>query len=130
MSCQRVQGRRVPNRLVAADMSLEEMRDAIKNLSHFGFDVFRSNNNGIIGDTIEELPTHCAVVDATSELFWSNVEGAEKYNKDLAKKVMKDTTVLRWHAVCRNSGEPRLSSSITFSLQHIMLPLYQSLAYL
>ena len=79
---------------------------------------------------IEKLPTYCAVVDATSELFWSNVEGAEKYNKDLAKKVMKDTTVLRWHAVCRNSGEPRLPSSITFSLHYVMFSLCQSLAYL
>ena len=70
-------------------MSLEEMKDAIKDLSHFGFAFFHSNNS-IIGDMIEELPTYCAVVDATSELFWSNVEGAEKYDKNLAKKAMRD----------------------------------------
>ena len=89
---------------------------------------------------IEKLPTYCAVVDSTSESFWSNVEGGEKYDKDLAEKAMKDPdkcaeklggmTALRRHVMCGNGGDPMFPSSIMFSLQHVMLPLCQSLAHL
>ena len=76
---------RVLNPLVAADMDDEQMRDAIKDLSHFGFDEFRPGN-GIINDLLEEIPVYRAALDSTDESFWSKVEGAAEYDEDLRKK--------------------------------------------
>ena len=51
------------------------MRDAIKDLSLFGFDEFRPGN-GIIKDLINEMAMYRGVIDATDESFWSEVEGS------------------------------------------------------
>ena len=76
---------RVLNPLVAVDMDDEQMRDAIKDLFHFGFDEFRPGN-GIINDLLEEIPVYRAVLDSTDDSFWSKVEGAAEYDEDLRKK--------------------------------------------
>jgi len=71
------------NPLVAVDMSNEELIDALKELSNFGFDEFRA---AAIQDLIDEIPQYRAAIDSTSKSFWSDVEGAAKYDADLNKK--------------------------------------------
>ena len=77
---------RVLNPLVDVDMGKEEMMDAIKDLSHFGFDEFRPGH-GIIQDMIEEMPTYLAAIQSTSDTFWDEVEGAPEYDAALETKI-------------------------------------------
>ena len=78
---------RVLNPLVAADMSQEEMVDALRDLTAFGFDELRS---AVIQDLIDEIPKYRAAINSTSDSFWSNVEGAAKYDDDLRRKKEED----------------------------------------
>ena len=78
-------GARVLNPLVAVNMGMEEMTDAIKDLSYFGFDEFRAGH-GIIKDIIGEVPIYLAIIESTSTSFWSEVDGAEEYDAALKKK--------------------------------------------
>lgn len=74
---------RALNPLVAADMGDEELKDALDGLSCFGFDELRS---AAIKDLVEEILKYRAAIHSTSDSFWSEVEGAAKYDHDLAKK--------------------------------------------
>ena len=64
---------------------MSRMRDAIKDLSLFGFDEFRPGN-GIIKDLINGMAMYRGVMDATDESFWSEVEGASEYDAALRRK--------------------------------------------
>ncbi len=110
---------RVLNPLVAAEMDNVQMRDAIKDLELFGFDEFRPNN-GILKDLRAEIPVYCAVIAATEESFWSQVEGAAEYDAALEKKAEKDPaqyggklgvrTALNRHVGSRSGGMPSTPS--------------------
>ena len=80
---------RVLNPLVAAQMDRSAKIDAIKELHAFGFDIFRPVG-GIIDDMIEELDVYALKVAETDNEFWNNVEGAQEYDSDLAKKAVEN----------------------------------------
>ena len=80
---------RVFNPFCVAGMDKEAMVDAIKSLHLFGFDEFR-HGRGIIKDIIKELAKYRAVVEATPECYWSELEGAEAYDAKLLKQAEKN----------------------------------------
>ena len=73
---------RVLNPLVAVDMCSDQLVNVIRDLSFFGFDEF-CHNSGMIEDLIDELSSHCAVIDSTPKSLWSEVEGAAEYHASL-----------------------------------------------
>ena len=54
------------NHLLAKDMDMEEMTDALKDLNHFKYDEFYAGH-GITDDLIDGVPTYRAVIDSTSD---------------------------------------------------------------
>ena len=80
---------RILNPLVAFGMSAPAIEAAANELKAFGFDEFR-DGNGIIDDMIQEIPRYLALVQGTGEPFWNQVEGASKYDADLAKKAVEN----------------------------------------
>ena len=80
---------RVFNPLCAVGMNKAAMIDAIKSLFLFGFDEFR-HGRGIIEDLVKELPKYRAVVEATTECYWSEMEGAAAYDAKLRKQAEKN----------------------------------------
>jgi len=89
MLCQAYYAARVFNPLAVATMTAPEISMAIKDLRHFNFDEFRVGN-GIIEDMINQIPAYLAQVKNTGQSFWNGVEGSAKYDKEIAKKAMKD----------------------------------------
>lgn len=82
---------RILNPLTVFNMTGPAIELAAGELKEFGFDEFR-DTNGIIGPLISEIPRYLALVQATGEPFWNQVEGASKYDTNLAKKAAKDPT--------------------------------------
>jgi hypothetical protein len=66
---------RVLNPLVAATMSDLELKEALNDLSSYGFDELRPT---AIQDIISEIPTYRRIIASTSKSFWSEVDGAAK----------------------------------------------------
>ena len=73
----------VLNLMVAATIAMEKIEDCIKDLPHFGFDIFRKEH-GILQDLIDKIPQYMAMLSSTDESFWSTVEGSAEY--DVAQK--------------------------------------------
>ena len=82
----------VLNPLVAVDMCSDQLVDAIRDLSLFGYDDFRPSS-GMIEDLIDELSLYRAVVKSSPKSFWSEVEGAADYDVSLKKKAEKDPNI-------------------------------------
>ncbi|KAL3765855.1 hypothetical protein ACHAWO_006400 [Cyclotella atomus] len=78
---------RVLNPLIAVKMTEAEIKEGVKDLKSFGFDEFH-DGNGIIDNIIDEIPYYKGMLDRTGEDFWNGVEGATKYDIDLARKVV------------------------------------------
>lgn len=72
------------NPLVAGRMSDLELREAILDLGAYGLDEFRPT---ALQDLIAELPTYRGAINSTPKNFWSEVDGAEKYDRDLKRKI-------------------------------------------
>ena len=81
---------RLLNPLAARYMINIELEEAIRDgLCHFGFDEFR-RGSGLLDGMIGEIAKYRAAIDSTGANFWSQVEGAEKYDKDLREKAEED----------------------------------------
>lgn len=78
---------RALNPLVAVTMSDLELKEALNDLSAYGFDELRP---AAIQDIIAEIPTYRGIIASTSKSFWSEVDGAEQYNRGLKKKQEDD----------------------------------------
>lgn len=74
---------RALNPLEAATMSDLELKESLSDLSAYGFDEFRPR---AIQDIINEIPTYRALIASTPLSFWSEVDGAEKYDILLKKR--------------------------------------------
>mmetsp|Transcript_24565 Transcript_24565/g.52935 ORF Transcript_24565/g.52935 Transcript_24565/m.52935 type:complete len:182 (-) Transcript_24565:801-1346(-) len=74
------------NPMAAMKMTVEQIKDCIKDPSHFGFDEF-CEGYSIIQDLIDEIPHYMAVVSITDESFWSSVDGAAEYDAALVRKI-------------------------------------------
>lgn len=59
-------------------MSDLELKEALNDLSAYGFDEFR---HAAIHDIIAEIPTYHGIIASTSKSFWSEVDGAEQYDR-------------------------------------------------
>lgn len=71
-------------------MPLAVVQDCLRDLFEaFDFDEFR-NASGLLNDCFVEIPKYLAKLHSTPEPFWSEVEGAEEYDKTLEKKKQKD----------------------------------------
>ena len=75
------------NPLVAGTMGDLELREAILDLGAYGIDEFRP---AALQDLIAELPTYCGAINSTPSDFWSQVDGAQKYDLDLKRKIEND----------------------------------------
>lgn len=74
---------RALNPLVAVTMTDLELKETLTDLSAFGFDELRP---AAIQDIISEIPAYRAIIASTSVTFWSEVDGADKYDHGLSKK--------------------------------------------
>ena len=63
---------RVFNHLVAADMRLDQMVDALRDLHLFEFDEV-CLGRGIIADSIDKLSSYRALINLTPKSFWSEI---------------------------------------------------------
>ena len=68
-------------------MCSDQLVDAMRDLSLFGFYEFRQNS-GMIADLIDELLSYFAVINSKPKSSW--VEGATDYDVSLKKKTEKD----------------------------------------
>ncbi len=68
---------------VAVTMTDLELKETLTDLSAFGFDELRP---AAIQDIISEIPAYRAIIASTSVTFWSEVDGADKYDHGLSKK--------------------------------------------
>ena len=75
---------RALNPLVAKDMTVLQLEEAILGLREYGFDELREKV--IIEDMTKEIPTYKAAILSTPESFWSKVEGARRYDDNVATK--------------------------------------------
>jgi hypothetical protein len=81
---------RALNPLVAKDMNATEIEDCLRDLfKAFDFDEFRKASD-LLNDCFEEVPVYVAKLRSTPESFWSEVEGAAEYDKQLEKKAQRD----------------------------------------
>ena len=83
---------RALNPLVAKDMTVLELEEAIIGLREYGFDELR--DKVLIEDMAKEIPAYKAAIRSTSESFWSKVDGAKEYDDNVATK--KDGDHASW----------------------------------
>lgn len=74
---------RALNPFEAATMTDLELKESLSDLSAYSFDEFCPR---AIQDIINEIPTYCELIVSTPVSFWSEVDGAEKYDKLLKKR--------------------------------------------
>lgn len=78
---------RALNPLVAATMNNLQLREALTDLSAYGFDELRPS---AIQDIMTELPTYRGAIASTHSSFWSEIDGAKKFDLDLKKKIKEN----------------------------------------
>ena len=64
-----------------------ELKETLTDLSAYGFDELRP---AAIQDIISEIPAYRAIIASTSGTFWSEIDGADKYDHGLRKKQEED----------------------------------------